>query len=176
MLTRSIVFCIAAFAGLPAFAATEPLDITNLIDLSGFTFKVVGVRAVNEKLELENPIGAPSVLTIKDENKTTNHFVIIAFRGQADRDGAFIMSPHTFVAEFVSANSWKCEPALALGLKDKKRTFWAQSSLAVTMSVDAGKKGDEKTFEVVFILPRDVNTIRLGTTKFFPESVAITKP
>lgn len=154
--------------------AQKTLDIKNLIDLSGFNFTVVGVRTVNEKLQLGDNDNS---ISIKDEYKKDHHFVIISLKGQVNQDGGFILSPYAFVAEYIGDNSWKIEPASVLGTKmvlmdGKEKTFWAQSGLAVTISMDA-KKGNEQNIEVAFVLPKDIKTIKLGTARFVSESVAI---
>jgi hypothetical protein len=65
LMTKRIIALFAViFAGLPAFAAQESLDIKNLIDLSGFNFTVAGVRTVDEILQLGDTGRSNS---IKDE-------------------------------------------------------------------------------------------------------------
>jgi hypothetical protein len=176
MLNRIITLFAVALAGLPAFAAQETLDLKNLIDLSGFNFTVTGVRTVDDQLQL----GDHST-SIKDEYKKDHHYVIFSLKGQVDRPGAYILSPHAFVAEYIADNSWKIEPATAVGTKivlmgGKEQTFWAQSGLAVTLSVTAEKKGADENLEIVFILPRNATIVKLGTAKFVAESVAIPSP
>ena len=43
----------------------------------------------------------------------------------------------------------------------------------VTLSVTAEKKGGDENLEIVFILPRDVRAIKLGTARFISPEVAI---
>jgi hypothetical protein len=166
------------FAGLPAFAAQESLDIKNLIDLSGFNFTVAGVRTVDEILQLGDTGRSNS---IKDEYKKDRHFVIVSLKGQVDRPGTFILSPHAFVAEYISDNSWKIDSAVALSttfvlMGGTKRTFWVQSDLAETISLTASKKGGEENIEVVFVLPKKIMSMKLGTARFISEDVAIASP
>ncbi len=174
MLKRILPLLVLALVGLPAYAAApETLDLKNLIDLSGFNFTVTGVRTADDKLQL----GDDSI-SIKDEYKKDHHYVIFSLKGQVDRPGAFILTPDAFVAEYILDNSWKSEPATALGTKivlmgGKEQTFWAPRGVSVTLSVTAEKKGGDENLEIVFILPRDVRAIKLGTARFISPEVAI---
>jgi hypothetical protein len=177
MLNRIIALLAVALAGLPAFAAQETLELKNLIDLSGFNFTVTGVRTADDQLQL----GDESISINNEYYQKYHHFVIFSLKGQVDRPGAFILSPHAFVAEFVdSANTWSIEPASAVGFKTvaaggKEQTFWAHGS-GVRLSFPADEKGSEWNFEVAFLLPRNITTIKLGTARFVSESVAIPSP
>jgi len=158
-----------------AVHAQKTKDVKNLIDLidlSGFNLTVEKVRTVADSLQLDE-----NIVSIKDEHRKENQFVIISLKGIMDRNGIYMLSPSGFVAEYFSDNMWKTDPASALGNKielmdGQVRTFWIQSGVASTMQVE-GKKGSELNIEIVFILPRDAMTIKLGVIKFFAENVAI---